>query len=446
MLTTDNNSLGGWLAIIDCSAQNSQLIARQIRKNHVYCELCPHTTPLAKLMERQPKGLILAGEAAGAYADGNSSVPVLRINFDATIDASAVALKGNGGSLYTLELPTGMVATQQCQQILQEFAADICGCKPEWTMSNFIKAAVAEIKEKVGSERVLCALSGGVDSSVAAALVQRAIGEQLTCVFVNHGFMRQGEPEQVSATFSARMGENFVPIDASERFLSKLTGVSDPEQKRKLIGEEFIRVFEEEARRYGQARYLVQGTLYPDVIESGTASAGVIKSHHNVGGLPEHMELDLIEPLRQLYKDEVRELGMELGLPAALVWRQPFPGPGLAIRTVGEITRERVQLVRRADAIVVEEIEKAGLAQAIWQYFAIITDTKSVGMINDERNYGYVVAIRAVDSKDAMTANWVRLPYEVLDRISSRIMNEVKQISRVVYDISSKPPATICWE
>lgn len=446
MLTTDNNSLGGWLAIIDCSAQNSQLIARQIRKNHVYCELCPHTTPLAKLMERQPKGLILAGEAAGAYADADCSVPVLRINFDATIDASAVVLKSNGGRLYTLELPTGMVATQQCQQILHDFAADICGCTPEWTMSNFIKAAVAEIKEKVGSERVLCALSGGVDSSVAAALVQRAIGEQLTCVFVNHGFMRQGEPEQVSATFSARMGANFVPIDASERFLSKLTGVSDPEQKRKLIGEEFIRVFEEEARRYGQARYLVQGTLYPDVIESGTASASVIKSHHNVGGLPEHMELDLIEPLRQLYKDEVRELGMELGLPAALVWRQPFPGPGLAIRTVGEITRERVQLVRRADAIVVEEIEKAGLAQAIWQYFAIITDTKSVGMINDERNYGYVVAIRAVDSKDAMTANWVRLPYEVLDRISSRIMNEVKQISRVVYDISSKPPATICWE
>ncbi len=446
MLTTDNNSLGGWLAIIDCSAQNSQLIARQIRKNHVYCELCPHTTPLAKLMERQPKGLILAGEAAGAYADADCSVPVLRINFDATIDASAVVLKSNGGRLYTLELPTGMVATQQCQQILHDFAADICGCTPEWTMSNFIKAAVAEIKEKVGSERVLCALSGGVDSSVAAALVQRAIGEQLTCVFVNHGFMRQGEPEQVSATFSARMGANFVPIDASERFLSKLTGVSDPEQKRKLIGEEFIRVFEEEARRYGQARYLVQGTLYPDVIESGTASAGVIKSHHNVGGLPEHMELDLIEPLRQLYKDEVRELGIELGLPAALVWRQPFPGPGLAIRTVGEITRERVQLVRRADAIVVEEIEKAGLAQAIWQYFAIITDTKSVGMMNDKRNYGYVVAIRAVDSKDAMTANWVRLPYEVLDRISSRIMNEVKQISRVVYDISSKPPATICWE
>jgi len=397
-------------------------------------------------MERQPKGLILAGEAAGAYADADCSVPVLRINFDATIDASAVVLKSNGGRLYTLELPTGMVATQQCQQILHDFAADICGCTPEWTMSNFIKAAVAEIKEKVGSERVLCALSGGVDSSVAAALVQRAIGEQLTCVFVNHGFMRQGEPEQVSATFSARMGANFVPIDASERFLSKLTGVSDPEQKRKLIGEEFIRVFEEEARRYGQARYLVQGTLYPDVIESGTASAGVIKSHHNVGGLPEHMELDLIEPLRQLYKDEVRELGIELGLPAALVWRQPFPGPGLAIRTVGEITRERVQLVRRADAIVVEEIEKAGLAQAIWQYFAIITDTKSVGMMNDKRNYGYVVAIRAVDSKDAMTANWVRLPYEVLDRISSRIMNEVKQISRVVYDISSKPPATICWE
>lgn len=356
------------------------------------------------------------------------------------------AMRERTRRLYGVQFHPQVPYTPQGLDILRNFVVDICGCSPTWTMASFLEWAMGEIRQQVGNEKVLAGLSGGVDSAVAAALVQRAIGEQLTCVFVNHGFLREGEPEQVCSTFAPRMKDNFRYVDATERFVSKLEGVSDAEAKRKIIGEEFIRVFEEEARKLGKVRYLVQGTLYPDVIESGAGAAGVIKSHHNVGGLPERMELDLVEPLRQLFKDEVRELGLELGLSPAIVWRQPFPGPGLAIRIAGTITRERLAIARRANAIVSEEIEKAGLSRDIWQYFAVLTDTRSVGVMGNQRTYGYAVAVRAVTTEDAMTAEWARLPYDLLGMISSRILNEVEHVSRVVYDISAKPPATIEWE
>jgi GMP synthase (glutamine-hydrolysing) len=293
---------------------------------------------------------------------------------------------------------------------------------------------------------VLCALSGGVDSSVAAALVHKAIGDQLTCVFVNHGFMRKGEPEQVRETFEGKFHMNLVFVDAEDRFLTRMAGNTEPEAKRKIIGEEFIRLFEDEAKKLGQIDYLVQGTLYPDVVESGTETAAVIKSHHNVGGLPEDMQFELIEPLRWLFKDEVRLVGKELGLPAEIVWRQPFPGPGLAIRILGEITKEKLDTLRDADAIVTEEIRLAGLNREIWQYFAVLPSMRSVGVMGDERTYSYTAVVRAVTSDDGMTADWARMPYELLEKISSRIVNEVKDINRVVYDITSKPPATIEWE
>jgi GMP synthase (glutamine-hydrolysing) len=313
-------------------------------------------------------------------------------------------------------------------------------------MGSFLERKVAEVKQQVGGKKVLCGLSGGVDSSVAAVLVQRAVGNQLTCVFVNQGLLRKGEAEQVQRTFREKFKINLVYVDARERFLSKLAGVTDPERKRKIIGTEFIRVFEDEAAKLGDIDFLVQGTLYPDVVESGTATAAVIKSHHNVGCLPEDMKFKLVEPLRWLFKDEVRELGEEMDLPEEVVWRQPFPGPGMAVRVLGEVTPEKVAVVQEADAIVEEEIRKAGLYRQIWQSFAILPDMRSVGVMGDERTYSYTVAIRAVMSNDAMTADWVRLPYEVLEAISSRIVSEIKEVNRVVYDITSKPPATIEWE
>lgn len=363
-----------------------------------------------------------------------------------TDSVAVVAMRDADRRLYGIQFHPEVEQTSQGKEVLRNFVVDICGCRPTWTMKSFVESAVDMIRAQVGGQKVLAALSGGVDSAVAAALVERAVGDQLTCVFVNNGFMRQGEPEQVEEVFSARMGSRFRSVDASERFLSRIEGVADPETKRKIIGEEFIRVFEEEARGLGEVRYLVQGTLYPDVIESMGADEQVIKSHHNVGGLPESMHLDLIEPLRQLFKDEVRELGLVLGLPSSIVWRQPFPGPGLAIRVCGAIDRTRLAVVRQADAIVCEEIDQAGLGREIWQYFAVVTDTRSVGVADDARTYGYAVAIRAVTSSDAMTAEWGRLPYDLLDRMASRIMCEVEHVNRVVYDISSKPPATIEWE
>ena len=331
-------------------------------------------------------------------------------------------------------------------QILQHFLFDICGCAGEWTMSGFIEEQIKDIQTLVGERKVLCGLSGGVDSAVAAVLVHQAIGNQLTCVFVDHGLMRKQEMEKVQEAFTGRFGMNVIYVNARERFLGKLAGVSDPERKRKIIGEEFIRVFEAEALKLGQIDFLVQGTLYPDIIESGTKTAATIKSHHNVGGLPDDMQFKLIEPLKTLFKDEVRLLGLELKMPEDVVWRQPFPGPGLGIRILGEITPDKLDILREADDIIFQEIKKAGLYRQIWQSFAVLPEMKSVGVMGDERTYHFTIILRAVTSDDAMTADWARLPYDVLESISSRIVNEVPQINRVVFDITSKPPATIEWE
>jgi len=363
-----------------------------------------------------------------------------------TVKAPVAAMANRPQNLYAVQFHPEVVHTPRGQDILKNFLYSICGCSGLWTMGSFLDQTLAEVRELVGDKKVLCALSGGVDSSVAAVLVQRAVGEQLTCVFVNHGLLRKGEAEQVQKTFKEKFKVNLIYVDARERFLSKLTGVSDPEKKRKIIGEEFIRVFEDEAAKLGQVEFLVQGTLYPDVVESGTATAAVIKSHHNVGCLPEDMNFKLVEPLRWLFKDEVRVLGSEMGLPEEVVWRQPFPGPGMAVRILGPVTEEKVRITQEADAIVEQEIRKAGLYRLIWQSFAVLPDMKSVGVMGDERTYAHTVVIRAVNSVDAMTADWVRLPYEVLEAISSRIVSEVKEINRVVYDITSKPPATIEWE
>jgi GMP synthase (glutamine-hydrolysing) len=363
-----------------------------------------------------------------------------------TSNSPVAAMANPEKNLYAVQFHPEVVHTPRGKDVLKAFLFDICGCRGDWNMSSFLERSVAEIKARVGDKKVLCALSGGVDSSVAAVLVQRAVGEQLTCVFVNHGLLRKGEAEQVQKTFKEKFQINLVYVDARERFLNKLAGVADPEKKRKIIGEEFIRVFEDEAQKLGQIDYLVQGTLYPDVVESGTATAAVIKSHHNVGCLPEDMRFQLVEPLRWLFKDEVRVLGEEMGLPEEVVWRQPFPGPGMAVRILGPVDEPKVALVQEADAIVEQEIRKAGLYRQIWQSFAVLPGMRSVGVMGDERTYSHTVVIRAVNSVDAMTADWVRLPYEVLESISNRIVSEVKEINRVVYDITSKPPGTIEWE
>ena len=506
--------------ILDFGAQYSQLIARRVREQNVYCEVKPFSITAQQVREFAPIGIILSGGPQSVYAAGSPQVdpdlftlgvPVLgicygcqllahtlggevtaaqddtareygktRTVFDtscrlfAGLREQSVTWMSHGD--YMAKVPAGFTLsahsdacptvgicdeargfygvqfhpevnhTEQGAEILHNFLYAICGATGDWTMADYRQTAIRSIRETVGTGRALLALSGGVDSSVAAALMAEAIGSQLTCVFVDHGLMRKDEGDEVEAAFS-KWDIRFVRVNAEDRFLGKLAGVSDPETKRKIIGEEFIRVFETEAKKLGTVDFLVQGTIYPDVIESGLGNSAVIKSHHNVGGLPDYVDFkQIIEPLRMLFKDEVRQLGRELGLPEYLVMRQPFPGPGLAIRVIGDITKDKLDTLREADFIFRDEVAKAGYDRQMNQYFAVLTSMRSVGVMGDGRTYDYTLALRGVTTTDFMTADWARIPYDLLDRVSTRIVNEVRGINRIVYDITSKPPATIEWE
>ena len=514
-------SIGEMILILDFGSQTTQLIARRIREQKVYCEIHPYSTSLAAIKQMKPAGIVLSGGPCSVYDQDaphsdpeilNLQIPILGICYGAQLmilqrggqvekaemrefGKAELELLNTDGLFAGLEtgdvrhqvwmshgdrvevVPEGFEATAVSSHspfaalkhreepfvavqfhpevahtligidVLRNFIFGFCGCKPEWTMHSFIETTVAALKEKVGSERVICALSGGVDSSVTAAIVHRAIGDQLTCIYVNNGLMRTGESEAILRFFREKSKLNVIDVEATDFFLSELDQIADPEIKRKKIGLGFIKIFEEEAGKIGNVRFLAQGTLYPDVIESVSfRGEAPIKSHHNVGGLPEVMKLDLIEPLRELFKDEVRELGLELGLPAEAIYRQPFPGPGLGIRIMGEITRDRLNILRQADVIVLDEMKKHGWYRKVWQSFAVLLPIQTVGVMGDGRTYEHVIAIRCVDSRDAMTADWSKVPYEILGIISTRIINEVRGVNRVVYDISSKPPATIEWE
>lgn len=507
--------------ILDFGSQYTQLIARRVREQHVYCEIHPFSMPLEKIRDLDPCAVILSGGPASVFGDGAPTVPaelfelglpVLGICYGMQLMSHLLGGKVErsdhreyGGATIKLESARGILApfagetelnvwmshgdrvaelpegferlahTPSCPfavaanqekrlygvqfhpevahserglELLAAFLFEVADAKPDWTPAAFVESTVAAIKTQVGEGRAVCGLSGGVDSSVAAVLVSQAIGENLTCVFVDNGLLRQGEAKRVMEMFDGNLNLNVVHVDAAEEFLNALNGLDDPEEKRKTIGRVFIEVFEREAKKLGGADFLVQGTLYPDVIESVTTKGPsvVIKSHHNVGGLPEHMKLELVEPLRLLFKDEVREVGAEMGIPHDVLWRQPFPGPGLAIRCPGAIDAEKLRVLREADAILDEEIRGAGFYESLWQSFCVLVPVKTVGVMGDERTYDWVIAIRAVESQDGMTADWARLPYELLAKISTRIINEVRGCNRVCYDISSKPPATIEWE
>lgn len=505
------------VVVLDFGGQYNQLIARRVRDLGVYSELLPYNTPVEKIKEMNPKGIIFSGGPASVYEEGAPTVdpaifelglPVLGICYgmqlmshmlkgkveragkreygkaelrlqekhglydkwepneivwmshsdkvvelpegfriDAISDSCPVAaISHPERNLYGVQFHPEVRHTVKGSEFISNFLFNICGCEGNWSMTSFIEDEIVRIRQTVGNKQVLCALSGGVDSSVVAALIHKAIGDQLTCMFVDHGLLRKGEAESVMETFGEKFSMKVIKIDARERFLNKLKGVSDPEQKRKIIGNEFIYVFDEEAAKLTDMDFLAQGTLYTDIVESGTATAHTIKSHHNVGGLPEDMKFELIEPLKTLFKDEVRKLGSELGLPDEIVWRQPFPGPGLGIRVLGEVTEEKLHIVRESDAILREEIAKAGLDREIWQYFTALPNMSTVGVMGDVRTYSYTVGIRAVTSIDGMTADWARIPWDVLEKISTRIVNEVDHVNRIVYDVTSKPPATIEWE
>ena len=392
------------------------------------------------------KGMESAQQVWMSHSNLVTELPAGFVVDASTGHAPVAAMSHPEKKLFAVQFHPEVVHTTRGNDMIKNFLFDVCGCEGSWSMETFIEDTIRDIRDQVGDRKVLCALSGGVDSSVVAALIHRAIGDQLTCMFIDHGLLRKGEAESVMETFVGKFDMHVVKIDAQERFLGKLRGVSDPEQKRKIIGNEFIYAFDEESKLLGDFDFLAQGTLYTDIIESGTATAQTIKSHHNVGGLPKDMKFQLVEPLKALFKDEVRKVGGELGLPDAIVWRQPFPGPGLAIRVLGEVTEDKLEIVRESDAILREEIANAGLDREIWQYFTALPNMKSVGVMGDERTYSYTVGIRAVTSIDGMTADWARIPWDVLEKISVRIVNEVDNVNRVVYDVTSKPPATIEWE